>query len=44
MSRLATEAQVNITKQWISQWLAGSKSYHPWQKWGLQKDLQTIQK
>jgi hypothetical protein len=44
VSRLAMEAQASITKWWISQWLAGSKSYHPRQKWGLRKDLQTIPK
>jgi hypothetical protein len=41
---LATEVQASITKRWISQRLAGSKSYRPPQKWGLRKDLQTIPK
>jgi hypothetical protein len=44
VSHLATEVQASITKQWISQWLVGSKSYHPQQKWGLRKDLQSIPK
>jgi hypothetical protein len=44
VSCLATEAQADITKHWISQRLVGSKSYHLRKKWGLRKDLQTIPK
>jgi hypothetical protein len=44
VSYLAIEAQASITKRWISQRLVGSKSYHPQQKWGLWKDLQSIPK
>jgi hypothetical protein len=44
VNRQATEAQSWLTKEWIQQRLAASRSYKPKAKWGIRKALKTIPK